>query len=191
MKFPNVREAISYQKHCPYCKSNLEIRCKRHVGAVLQEHVPEIVDNKLLFNCLNGTIEINIETDKVKTNNVLNMDGIIFRPLRMDCASCCQYYQVFNLEIDLKRKKLISCFLNNISLKKIINNYEYSVKTSKNTDQTYFSKVKIFEEPFPPSEETLDWSNVVPPDFKFPFVKINLKNPDETILYLDQLLIFI
>lgn len=194
MEFESLKSALGFKKTCPYCFEELEIRSKKHVGEAMKDHVPELSNGKLFYKVFSYVekerdIVIDIENSSLLGNDSI-FTGIHYAPLRIECMKCHQYYQIFNLVIDGLAQKISKITINNICLKRIIGNYEFSLISSLSLDKTLFSKIKLYKKIFPPSENSLDWSNVLPREIIFPYVEINLENPDETILRLDSLLIF-
>ena len=198
MDFSSLKSAIRFKKECPYCTSNLEIRTKKHLAKSTNILAPELIDDKLFFtNDQNDIgpdsewISIDIATGKISRKGKANsFFGMYFCSFRIECMECNQYYHTFNLEIDVGALRLEKCVLNNVSIKRRIGDYQFHLKASKSFGETTLTKMKLYNEPYPLSEETLDYKDAMPKDMIFPYVEIDLDDPDKTIRRLDALSIF-
>ena len=198
MNFTDLKSAFKFKRTCPYCETQLEIRSKKHVGKVMSSQVPEVLDGKVYFEIDQGCnapeefIVLDIKTGKVSKklgpNSFFNK---YYCSLRLECMNCFQYFHSFNLVIDISNCKLIECLLDAVNIKRILGKYEFTLNSSKKFNKTILTKIKLYDMPFPPSEDTLDWSFATPKDVEFPYVEIDLDNPDKTIERLDDLLLYI
>lgn len=191
MDFQTLKEALDFKRTCPYCKSKLEIRSKVHVGKEMKERMPEVRDGKIFFEDIGyAKISIEIDSGRIENSDSNEIYGTYFRGLRIECMSCSRYYHVLNLTFDLGRCRLSQCAINNVYVKSIIGKYQYLLKTSKTFDECVLTKIKLYDEPFPASEDSLDYSSAVPKDIVFPYVEIDLDDPDKTITRLNNLYLF-
>lgn len=197
MNFTDLKSALKFKTNCPFCKSKLKVRTKEHAGKVMGTTLPELIDNVLYFKEIIfdeiGYVSIDIESNKIKAEDIVSETyKTYFQSLRMECMSCWQYFHKINLNIDTTKPGFLKCSLNNICIKRIINNYEYRLTTSKSFGETIFSKLELYNPFFKEKEDSLDWTNVFPDNHEIvlPFIDINLDDPDETILKIEELIIF-
>lgn len=192
MDFQTLKEGLDFKRTCPYCKSKLEIRSKSHVdGKEMKERLPDVKEGVIRFDDM-GCVAVSIEIDsgKIENHKPEGMFGTYFYGLRVECMNCNQYYHVLNLSFDIGRLRLSGCAINNVYVKRIIGKYQFLLKTSKTFDECILTKIKLFDEPFPASEDSLDYSNAVPKDIVFPYIEIDLDDPDKTIARLNNLYLF-
>ena len=170
---------MTYRKKCPFCNSSLHVSdqdlAEPFSFKKKKIHIPLLGDDTLVIDILTEEIEIKLK-QSIFAMGYYNYNGLAYGRIQCECVSCCLYYFVVQIQINMSDKKIENILLNSEFL-----SFESEDGTLHEINNIYtLDKAEYKYYNFNGESKQLD----------FPIIDINFNKPKQTIDKLQKLIIF-
>ena len=179
IKFKKILDGMTYRKNCPVCHSPLHVNdqdlAEPFSFKKKKISFPLLGDDVLVVNLFSEDIDLKLK-QSVFAMGYYNYNGIAYGRVQCECVSCCLYYFVLQVQINMSIKKIENILLNSEFLAfEDASGFLHEINNIYSLDKCEYKYYNIEGD-----SKKLD----------FPIVELDFANPKQTIDKLQKLIIF-